>query len=134
MPELAVDSGVLHLGQTGGVAWIVGTPERLATSTRRPVSPDHGEKSLADVDTMAHAIEGCGLLLHQPGGVALWARLPGVLGEDLESALLSANIDARRRDHPCWREGVALAPPEDSVLESWSESIREAVSSLPDTE
>jgi hypothetical protein len=134
MPEVAVDSGVLHLGQTGGVAWIVGTPERLAMITRPSETSGHAKKGLADVDTMAHAIEGCGLLLHQPGGVALWARLPGVLGKDLESALLSANIDARRRDHPCWREGVALAPPEDTLLESWSESIREAVSSLPDTE
>lgn len=134
MPEVAVDSGVLHLGQTGGVAWVVGTPERLAKITLHLEATGRDDDALAEVETMAQAIESAGLLLHQPGGVALWARRPGVLGADLESALLNGGVDARRRAHPCWREGVALAPPVRAELDSWAQSVQAALSSLPDTE
>ena len=134
MPEVAVDSGVLHLGQTGGVAWIVGTPERLAAV---PTTPQVSGKSpgppVMEAEAMSLALQGCGLVFHQPGGVALWAGLPGVLGADLERALLGAKVDARRRAHPAWREGVMLVPPASASLGSWADSVRLAVSSLSDT-
>ncbi len=134
MPEVAVDSGVLHLGQAGGVAWVVGTPERIAKISQRPEALGRAGSAAAEIEALAEAVEGSGLLLHQPGGVALWARRPGVLGADLESALLSAGVDARRRAHPSWREGVALARPDREAIESWAHAIRAALGSLPDTE
>ena len=134
IPEVAVDSNVLHLGQTAGVAWVVGTPERLSKIPQRPAATRRADTSTAEIEAMVRAIEGAGLLLHQPGGVALWVRRPGLLGEDLERALLSAGVDARRRAQPCWREGVALAPPERSELDPWARAVRAALVSLPDTE
>ena len=134
MPEVAVDSGVLHLGQTGGVAWVVGTPERLAKIAQQPKTAGKAERDLVDVETMARALEMTGLLFHQPGGVSLWARLPGVLGSELERAFTESGVDVKRRGHPSWREGIAIVAPESNQLDSWVESVQRAMSSFSDTE
>ena len=134
LPEVAVDTGVLHLGQTDGVAWAVGTPERLARLGGVADVPNRQRDELVSVEAMAGALESTPLTLCQPGGVALWARMPGVLGEELERVLLAAGVDVRRRAHPSWREGVAMAPPRPEDLETWSTSVASALSSLSDTE
>ena len=75
-----------------------------------------------------------GLLFHQPGGVSLWARLPGVLGSELERAFTESGVDVKRRGHPSWREGIAIVAPESNQLDSWVESVQRAMSSFSDTE
>jgi len=134
MPEVAVDSGVLHLGQTGGTAWVVGTPERLTKISQQSNLKGHPERELVDVETMARALEKSGLLFHQPGGAALWARRPGILGSELERAFIESGVDVRRRSHPSWREGIAMVPPEPSELDGWIESVQRAMGSFSDTE
>jgi len=133
-PEVAVDSGVLHLGQTGGVAWVVGTPERLALIEGMSEVEGRSPEEQANIESMAEALEGSQLLCDQPGGVALWARLPGVLGADLKRALLDQGVDTKRRNHPSWREGVALVPPASGAIDSWAREVAEALSSLADAE
>jgi len=133
-PEVAVDSGVLHLGQTGGVAWVVGTPERLALIEGMSEVEGRSPEEQANIESMAEALEGSQLLCDQPGGVALWARLPGVLGADLKRALLAQGVDTKRRNHPSWREGVALVPPASGAIDSWAREVAEALSSLADAE
>ena len=133
-PEVAVDSGVLHLGQTGGVAWVVGTPERLALIEGDHPIQGRSAEDRADIESMAEALQGSRLLCDQPGGVALWARLPGVLGAELKRALQAQDVDTRRRNHPSWREGVALVPPAPGAIDSWARAIAEALSSLTDAE
>jgi hypothetical protein len=130
MPEVAVDTGVLHLGQSGGVAWAVGT-EALVAGLGDPDLPAAScQRQSAEVWDMAAAVAGTGLLHLEPTGVALLVHRPGTMGRDLEDALTAEGVPTARRPHPSWRQRVALAAPRADELTTWSNAVSAAVDRL----
>jgi hypothetical protein len=130
MPEVAVDTGVLHLGQSGGVAWAVGT-EALVAGLGDPDLPAAScQRQSAEVWDMAAAVAGAGLLHLEPTGVALLVHRPGTMGRDLEDALTAEGVPTARRPHPSWRQRVALAAPRADELTTWSNAVSAAVDRL----
>jgi hypothetical protein len=127
--EVAVDHHVLHLGQRGPLAWAVGTPERVAALHRTERLEELSERPRVHPEALMEALEGSGLEVVTPPGIALLVRLAGGDAETLLGALHAHGIAAKRRAHPSWRQTVALVGPvqQEGDLLRWRRSVDEAI-------
>ena len=94
-PEVAVDTGVLHLGQTGGVPWAVGTPELVAALDGTVDALQRASSGPGPLESLARALEASGgrLQVTEPAGVALRVHLPGVSGDRLAKTLEGCGVE-----------------------------------------